>query len=165
MDMRGLAKRVLEGQMLTLTQCLLCSMEWRIEIEPCRSSMSARHGRSMSHSDLHLIARAIVVHDVRIGVGYFEYDLYGGVTGAAGHGRTASYDKVSVRGILSALGGRSGTTDHCRTLTCTSSLTRPMCVMLGLESGISSMISTMVSLVRTPHQPPPLRSRERPRVR
>jgi hypothetical protein len=88
------------------------------------------------------------LHDVSIGIGYFEYDLNDGITGAAGHGRTASYDKVSVRGILSALGGRSGTTDHCRTLTCASSLTRPMCVMLGLESGISSMISKMVSLVR-----------------
>ena len=32
--------------------------------------------------------------------------------------------------------------------TCTSSLTRPMRMMLGLETGISSMISTVVSLVR-----------------
>ena len=88
------------------------------------------------------------LQDVRLGIGYFEYGVNDGTTGAAGHGLTASYDKVSVRGILSALGGRSGTTDHCRTLTCTSSRTRPMCMILGLESGISSMISTVVPLER-----------------
>ena len=65
-----------------------------------------RQGRSLLHSDLHLIADATDVHDVRIGVGYFEYDLNDGDTGAARHGRTASHDKVNVRGILSALGGR-----------------------------------------------------------
>ena len=34
---------VLEGKMLTLSQILLCSMEWKIEVEPCRSSMSRLH--------------------------------------------------------------------------------------------------------------------------
>ena len=89
---------ILEGQMLISSQTLLCSMGWRIEIEPCRSSMSVRHDRSLSHSDLHLIAHATDVHDVRIGVGYFEYGLNDGVTGAEGHGPTASHRSRSVEG-------------------------------------------------------------------
>ena len=47
-----------------------------------------RQGRSLSHSDLHLIAHATDAHDVRIVVGYFKYGRHGGVTGAAGHGLT-----------------------------------------------------------------------------
>ena len=47
-----------------------------------------RHDRSLSHSDLNLIADATDVHDVRIAVGYFEYGLHGGITGAERHGRT-----------------------------------------------------------------------------
>ena len=74
---------ILEGQMLILSQTLLCSMGSKIEVEPCRSSMSV-----------------------------------------------------------------IGTADHCCTPTYTSSLTRPMCMMLGLESDISSMTSTVVPLVR-----------------
>ena len=50
--------------------------------------VSHTHGRSLSHSDLHLIAHATDVHDVRIGVGYFEYGLNDGATGAEGHGLT-----------------------------------------------------------------------------
>ena len=33
-------------------------------------------------------------HDVSIRIGYFEYDVNDGNTGAAGHGLTASYDEV-----------------------------------------------------------------------
>ena len=56
--------------------------------------MSVRHDGSLSHSDLHPIANATDVHDVRIGVGYFEYDLHDGVTGAEGYGPTASLTTV-----------------------------------------------------------------------
>ena len=44
----------------------------------------------MSYSDLYFIAHATDVHDVRIGVGYFKYDLDDGTTVAAGHGLTVS---------------------------------------------------------------------------
>ena len=49
-----------------------------------------RHDRSLSHSDLHLIAHATDVHDVGIGIGHFEYGLSDGATGAEGHGPTIS---------------------------------------------------------------------------
>ena len=63
---------------------------------------------------LHLIARAIVVHDVRIGVGYFEYDLYGGVTGAAGHGRTVSHEGKGEEGEREDALSSTGSATHSR---------------------------------------------------
>ena len=48
----------------------------------------------VAHSILYCIVHAAGLHDVSIGIGYFEYDLDDGTTGAAGHGLTASYDEV-----------------------------------------------------------------------
>ena len=67
--------------------------------------LPAARGRSSSHAGLQCIAHAADLHDVSIGIVYFEYDLNDDITGAAGHGRTASYNEVSVQGILSALTG------------------------------------------------------------
>ena len=52
---------------------------------PCQSG-TTDHCRTPTYT--HLIAHATDVHDVRIGVGCFEYGLHGGATGAEGHGRT-----------------------------------------------------------------------------
>ena len=62
-----------------------------------------RQGRSLSHSDLHLIAHATDAHDVRIGDGYFEYDLHGGVTGAEGHGRAPRSEIVNLSSCATAM--------------------------------------------------------------
>ena len=68
----------------------------RIAIELSRCLTMAVCNSQRSHSDPLLITHAADLHDVGIGIGYIEYDLDDGATGAVRDGRTTSHAKVKV---------------------------------------------------------------------
>jgi len=75
---------------------------------------SVRHDRSLSYSDLYFIAHATDVHDVRIGVGYFEYDLDDSTTGMAAYGLTASNEGKREEGEREGALSSTGSATHSR---------------------------------------------------
>ena len=69
----------------------------RIAIDLSRCLTMAVRDRERSHSDAFRLEHAAGLHDVRIGIGYIEYDLDDGATCAVRDGRGASNKKVKMR--------------------------------------------------------------------
>ena len=63
------------------------------------SAVSAKADREPLRSDAFRLEHAAGLHDVRIGIGYIEYDLDDGTSGAVSDGRAVSHAKVKVRAL------------------------------------------------------------------